>query len=363
MNKKVYKYIIFAILTILILGFNKVNAAQELTCVYKGGIMFTQDSNGNMKIYNSPNKTATIDDVWSHEDYLGNVAINYEFIPANNVKNNEEMYDQENKTYLSCPTYINDKEYFDNSNRLHREYTFYKNWGLSRSKLIDSSNTLPETLQSSENKVVELTCFYAGGYVLTQQEGVQGAEIRLKNNSKSGYYVFSSAPNLKNTKYYNASTNTVTACPRYITVKSSNITLYDDSNKGKNALLRSFNSYIEDITNFNEIEPVVVEDITACKGLFGNPEFMQGGSDPAYYLTVAFSVIRYVAIILLIVLTVIDFVGAVASQDNDIMNKAIKKLGKRFVLCIIIFLLPSLIKFILQYIYDRSIDLCGIGGF
>ena len=106
MNKKVYKYIIFAILTILILGFNKVNAAQELTCVYKGGIMFTQDSNGNMKIYNSPNKTATIDDVWSHEDYLGNVAINYEFIPANNVKNNEEMYDQENKTYLSCPTYI-----------------------------------------------------------------------------------------------------------------------------------------------------------------------------------------------------------------------------------------------------------------
>ena len=90
---------------------------------------------------------------------------------------------------------------------------------------------------------------------------------------------------------------------------------------------------------------------------------MQGGSDPAYYLTVAFSVIRYVAIILLIVLTVIDFVGAVASQDNDIMNKAIKKLGKRFVLCIIIFLLPSLIKFILQYIYDRSIDLCGIGGF
>ena len=361
MNKKVCKYSIFAILTILIFSFNKVYAAQELTCVYKGGIMFTQDSNGNMKIYNSPNKTAKIDDVWLHEDYLGNVAINYKFTPASNVRNNKEMYDKESDTYLSCPNYISDSQKFDSSNRLYREYTFHKNWGLFRSNLIDSSNTLPDTFQSSEDKVVELTCFYEKGYALTQKEGGQGAEFQVKTSS--GYRIGNSTPNLRNTKYYNASTNTVIACPSYVTVKSPNAIFYDDSKKGKNALVSSFNSYIDDIYEFEELEPVVIEDITACKGLFGNPEYMEGGSDPAYYLTVAFSVIRYVAIILLIVLTVIDFVSAIASQDNDIMNKAIKKLGKRFILCIVIFLLPSLIKFILQYIYDRSIDLCGIGGF
>lgn len=100
-----------------------------------------------------------------------------------------------------------------------------------------------------------------------------------------------------------------------------------------------------------------VQKITDCTSLLGNPE-TEG--TPAFYLVKAFEVVKYVAIILLIVLTIIDFVGAVASQDNDVIMKTAKKAGIRAMLCVIIFLLPMLIQFVLKYVSDRAIDLCGI---
>ena len=77
-------------------------------------------------------------------------------------------------------------------------------------------------------------------------------------------------------------------------------------------------------------------------------------------LLIAFKVIKYVSIALLAVLSTIDFVGAIASNDNDILKKTISKILKRFILCILIFLLPTIIEFVLRYVYDQSINLCGI---
>ena len=98
-------------------------------------------------------------------------------------------------------------------------------------------------------------------------------------------------------------------------------------------------------------------DITDCNFLLGDPD--TSGS-PAFYLLKAFHVIKYVALVLLVVLSVMDFTGAIAKQDKDAMAKVLKKLMMRFILCIIIFLLPYLIQLLLNYLVERQTDLCGI---
>ena len=98
-------------------------------------------------------------------------------------------------------------------------------------------------------------------------------------------------------------------------------------------------------------------DIENCNSLLGEPD--EPGS-PAYYLVKAFHVIKYVALILLLVLSVMDFTNAIAKQDKDAMSKVLKKLMMRFILCIIIFLLPYLISLLLKYLVEVQTDLCGV---
>jgi len=97
-----------------------------------------------------------------------------------------------------------------------------------------------------------------------------------------------------------------------------------------------------------KIEPPV---ITECESLLGDPK---DGQSPAYYLSVAFKVLRYVAIIILIVMSTMDFVGAVSAQDNDAIQKAVRKVIIRAISCVIIFLLPTLVEFILQFINENT---------
>jgi len=60
-------------------------------------------------------------------------------------------------------------------------------------------------------------------------------------------------------------------------------------------------------------------------------------------------------------MTTLDFVGAVSSHDNEVVKKAVSKLLKRAILCVAIFLLPTIIEFILQFVHNRTITTCGIG--
>ncbi len=105
-----------------------------------------------------------------------------------------------------------------------------------------------------------------------------------------------------------------------------------------------------------DIEPEL-PNITECSLLLGKPE---DPGTPAFYLLTAFHIIKYVALVLMIVLSVMDFTGAIAQQDKDVMAKILKKLMKRFILCIIIFLLPYLLDILLNYLVERQTDLCGL---
>lgn len=77
---------------------------------------------------------------------------------------------------------------------------------------------------------------------------------------------------------------------------------------------------------------------------------------PAYYLQFVFNLIKYAAIILLFILTIIDFAKATASKDNDAIKKAIITAIKRLIIAIVIFILPILIEFLFKLlgIYDSS---------
>ncbi len=94
-----------------------------------------------------------------------------------------------------------------------------------------------------------------------------------------------------------------------------------------------------------------------CKSLLGSPD-VEGS--PAYYLNKVFRILRYVAIILLIGLSVFDFITATASNDEKALNKAVSKTIKRAIICLVIFFLPILIKLLLQYLDFKSTNLCDI---
>ena len=98
-----------------------------------------------------------------------------------------------------------------------------------------------------------------------------------------------------------------------------------------------------------------LEKLNGCSSLLEDPNTP---GTPAYYLSFAFSIMRYAAIILLIVMTIMDFTGSVAAQDNDVMKKAMGKLSKRAIMLVIIFFLPTVIDLMLKFIHKAQISGC-----
>ena len=77
----------------------------------------------------------------------------------------------------------------------------------------------------------------------------------------------------------------------------------------------------------------------------------------------AFNILKYIAIIILIVFTITDYLKAILSKDDDELNKATRRFIKRFIIAIIIFFLPTLIIVLLEwggFISDST--LCGIAS-
>ena len=93
-----------------------------------------------------------------------------------------------------------------------------------------------------------------------------------------------------------------------------------------------------------------------CEAMFGDPN-KEG--DFANYLQQIFNVFKYLAPALVIVLSIVEFIKAAASDDKDALMKAGKKTGIRIVLAISLFFIPGLINFL----FDKLgwYGTCGIG--
>ena len=104
-----------------------------------------------------------------------------------------------------------------------------------------------------------------------------------------------------------------------------------------------------------EATPVVLAT-DKCNAIFGDPN-TEG--DFANYLQQIFNVFKYLAPALVIVVSIVEFIKATASDDKDALMKATKKTGTRIVLAILLFFIPGLINFL----FDKLgwYGTCGIG--
>lgn len=101
---------------------------------------------------------------------------------------------------------------------------------------------------------------------------------------------------------------------------------------------------------------------SGCSSYLGSPEYNSEADvqSPAYYLQFVFNLMKYLAIILLFVLTVVEYAKAIPSGKDDAIKVATMNTFKRIILAVIIFFLPILIEFILKLVGIYSADGCGI---
>lgn len=111
-------------------------------------------------------------------------------------------------------------------------------------------------------------------------------------------------------------------------------------------------------TGVTEIENNLNFTTSDCESYLGS---ITDSNDPAYYLDFAFKLIKYATIVLLLALTILDFVKATTSSKDDAIKKAMQTAVKRAIIAVIIFFAPILINFILDLLGVISTDpTCGI---
>jgi len=88
-----------------------------------------------------------------------------------------------------------------------------------------------------------------------------------------------------------------------------------------------------------------------------------GGTDGvpsvAYVLQKVFKLIQISGPILVIALSIMDLIKVVTSSDKDAMSKFLRTLVKRIIYAVLLFVLPSLLNFFLEFI--SAYGTCGIG--
>lgn len=105
------------------------------------------------------------------------------------------------------------------------------------------------------------------------------------------------------------------------------------------------------------IDPGFEFDVNDCESYLGDPDT---DGTPAHYLKFAFNLIKYLAIVLLLVLTIIEFAKAITSSNQDAMKKAIQTSIKRLLIAVIIFFTPILIMFLLELFGIVGASTCGV---
>ena len=76
------------------------------------------------------------------------------------------------------------------------------------------------------------------------------------------------------------------------------------------------------------------------------------------FLQQIFDIFKFIAPLLCLALSMMDFVKAVASQDKDALAKATKTTGKRIIYAIVLFFIPDLINYLFELL--GWVGTCGI---
>lgn len=115
-------------------------------------------------------------------------------------------------------------------------------------------------------------------------------------------------------------------------------------------------SVLEKINVKNDLVRVVVSADNENCPAFGDPNIE---TDPAYWIQWILNLMKYMAIIALLVLVISDFLKALVENDKDALKKAGSKALKRFIYCVLLFFLPTIISLIMTMF--GAYGTCGIG--
>ena len=113
---------------------------------------------------------------------------------------------------------------------------------------------------------------------------------------------------------------------------------------------------LEKINVKNDLVRVVVSAENENCPAFGDPNIE---TDPAYWIQWVLNLMKYMAIIALLVLVISDFFKAIVENDKDALKKAGNKALKRFIYCVLLFFLPTIISLIMTMF--GAYGTCGIG--
>lgn len=89
---------------------------------------------------------------------------------------------------------------------------------------------------------------------------------------------------------------------------------------------------------------------------FGDPTV---NGTPAYWMQQALEIMKYIAIVALLVLSTLDFIKALAQNDKDALKKAGNTTVKRFIYCVLLFFAPMIVEFMMSLF--GAYGTCGIG--
>lgn len=91
---------------------------------------------------------------------------------------------------------------------------------------------------------------------------------------------------------------------------------------------------------------VYAKNSIICSGDLGN------------FIKYAFHVVKFAVPVLIIGLGIVDFIKAMTAQSQDEVKKASNKLVKRLIIGACIFVLPTIIDFLLE-VAEVNTELCG----
>ena len=110
-----------------------------------------------------------------------------------------------------------------------------------------------------------------------------------------------------------------------------------------------------ELDSVNSFVSVLVPADDDC-GAFGNPD---NEGDPAYWMQKVLDIMKYAAIVALLVLVIADFLKAIVQDDKEALKKAGITAFKRFIYCVLIFFVPIIIKIIMTFFGEYGS--CNIG--
>lgn len=144
----------------------------------------------------------------------------------------------------------------------------------------------------------------------------------------------------------------------FFMIGTGNVKAYDsDIIKLENVAVVSSINYLNIEQNVTLIGDLSFDADDTCESYLGNPD---NKNAPAYYLQFLFNLMKYIAIVLLFVMTVVEFAKATVSSNQDAIQKAMQNTVKRIIIAIVIIMLPTLIKLVLTWLGVYAPGTCGI---